>query len=235
MRTRAALLLLACAPCALGACFQQIDTQAASDPQGGSGEASTPEPEAGVDISGLTTWQICQSPSCDEPNGTIPFMQQTPAIILPDGGTTSDPCVDVEAASVSIRQTYCASCHGPSTGAGQGGFNYVLQDPSLVGNTTSNATFPHFVVPGDPYNSYLYVAIASGQMPPASTAGAPPNPVPTAADLSVLYGWITACFSDAGGYVNGGGDWGPGAPGADGGTSGEGGASASGDGGVGGD
>ncbi len=96
-----------------------------------------------------------------------------------------------------------------------------------MGNTTTNATFPHFVVPGDPYNSYLYVAIASGQMPPTSTAGGPANPVPTVSDLSVLYGWITACFSDAGGYVNGGGDWGPGA--GDGGASADGGASGTGD------
>jgi len=157
-------------------------------------------------------------------------MQQTPTIYLPDGGTTDDPCVDVEAMSMSVRQTYCANCHGPGTGAGQGGFNYVLDDPSLTGSVTSNATFTHFVVPGDPASSYLYVSIATGQMPPPSMAGAPANPVPTAADLSVLYGWIVACFPDAGGYVNGGGYWGPSA---DGGTSGD--AGASGDGGAGGD
>jgi len=223
-------VLLACAPCALGACFQELDTGAASDPQGAGGaEASTPEPDDAASSAGLTPWQICQSPSCDDPNGTIPFMQQTPAIYLPDGGSTTDPCVDVEALSVSIRQTYCASCHGPGTGAGQGGFNYVLDDPSLQGSVTTNATFPRFVVPGDPSQSFLYVSIANGHMPPPSIAGAPPNPVPTASDLSVLYGWIVACFPDAGGYVTGGGSWGPGPPGTDGGASGEGGTSGGGD------
>jgi hypothetical protein len=221
----AALLLLACAPCALAACFQELDTGAATDPQGGSGggaEASVSEPDDAASAAGLTPWQICQCPSCDEANGTIPFMQQTPAIYLPDGGATNDPCVDVEALSVSIRQKYCAGCHGPGTGAGQGGFNYVLDDPSLVGGVTSNATFPHFVVSGDPSHSYLYVSIASGQMPPPSMAGAPPNPVPTAADLSVLYGWIVACFPgpDAG-YVTGGGSYGPASPTSDGGAGGD--------------
>jgi Planctomycete cytochrome C len=217
--SRAALLALACAPCALAACFQQLDQGAASDPSGQSSgaEASAPGPDDAASAAGLTPWQICGSPSCDETNGTIPFMQQTPVIYLPDGGSTADPCTDVEALSISIRQTYCANCHGPGTGAGQGGFNYVLDDPSLQGNATTSATFPHFVVPGDPSHSYLYVSIATALMPPPSMAGSPPNPVPTASDLSVLYGWIVACFPDAGGYVSGGGLWGPGAPGTDGG------------------
>jgi hypothetical protein len=104
----------------------------------------------------------------------------------------------------------------------------VLDDPSLTGSVTSNATFPHFVVPGDPSHSYLYVSISTGQMPPPSMAGTPQNPVPTASDLSLLYGWIVACFSgpDAG-YVTGGGFWGPSA--GDGGTSADGGASGTGD------
>lgn len=212
----ALLLLLAGAPCALAACFQELDPSVDRDaPQ--ASPAGTGSPASGaLDAArpaGTTSWDICQSPSCDERDGAIPFLQQTPAIYLPDGGTTTDPCVDVEAVSMSIRQTYCAGCHGPGTGAGQGGFDYVTDDPSLLGSTTTSATFPRFVVPGDPSHSYLYVSIASGQMPPASMAGAPPNPVPTASDLSVLYGWILACFPGSdGGYASGGGFYGPGAP-----------------------
>jgi len=216
MIPRARLLLLACAPVALGACFQELDTGAASDPQGqaASGNPSSSQSDGGSPPAGLTTWDLCGSPSCDNADGTIPYLAQTPTIYLPDGGTTDDPCVDVEAVSMTIRHTYCASCHGPSTGAGQGGFNYVLDDKSLVANTTTSATFPRFIVPGDPYTSYLYVSVAGGQMPPASIPGAPQNPVPTASDLSVLYGWIQACFPgpDAG-YVNGGGFYGPGGDG----------------------
>jgi hypothetical protein len=215
MTSRIAPVVLACAiPWALAACFQELDPAVASDPpeEGGVAEAAVsppaPAPGDAASSAGLTSWQICQSPSCDEPNGTIPFLQQTPPIYLADGGSTTDPCVDVEALSMSIRQTYCANCHGPQTGAGQGGFNYVMDDPSLVGSTTTSTTLPHFVVPGAPYQSYLYVRIANGTMPPASMAGAPVNPVPTASDLSVLYGWILACFPDAGGYVTGGGSYG---------------------------
>ncbi len=217
MSSRVALLLLvAGVPCALGACFQELDPSVDRDapqPSSAGTGPSAPGPLDAARPAGTTSWEICQSPSCDEPDGAIPFLQQTPAIYLPDGGTTTDPCVDVEAVSMSIRQTYCAGCHGPGTGAGQGGFDYVMDDPSLLGSTTTSATFPRFVVPGDPSHSYLYVSIASGQMPPASMAGAPANPVPTASDLSVLYGWILACCpgGDAG-YVSGGGFYGPGAP-----------------------
>jgi hypothetical protein len=201
MISRGAVLVLACAPASLVACFQELDTGAAT----AAAQADDASP------GDLSTWELCQSPSCDGTDGTIPFLQQTPPIYLPDGGTTTDPCVDVEQASMSIRQTYCASCHGASAGAGQGGFKTVLDDTSLVSGTTTNATFPRFVVPGDPYGSYLYVAISNGQMPPAAASGATPSPAPTAADLSVLYGWIQACFPGPNsGYVNGGGFYGPG-------------------------
>jgi Planctomycete cytochrome C len=193
------LLLLAFAPTMTLACLQELDTDAALDPARaaeGDGQGSD-----------ASSWQACQSPSCDNANGTIPFLQQTPPIYLVDGSTTQSPCTDVESASMQIRATYCGSCHGPTAGAGQGGFNSVLDDALLVTSPTGNAQYPHFVVPGNPYGSYLYVAIAAGQMPPAST---PPGPAPSAADLSVLYAWILACFPDAGGYVTGGGDYGPG-------------------------
>jgi hypothetical protein len=193
------LLALAGAPVGTVACFQELNTEAAMDPPGQAADR-----DASTDAS---SWQLCQSPSCDAVNGTVPFLQQTPTIYLPDGATTEDPCADVETASLTIRQTYCGSCHGTSTGAGQGGFDIVLDDAKLVTTPTGNAMYPHFVAPGDPYGSYLYVAITGGQMPPSGT---PANPAPSAADVSVLYGWILACFPDAGGYVTGGGDYGPG-------------------------
>jgi hypothetical protein len=207
------LLLLACAPAALGACIQEIDTNAASDP-GQQGSSSPSGSAYGNPSAGASTWQLCGSPSCDNADGTIPFLQQTPPIYLPDGTTTNDPCVDIEGLSMTIRQAYCGNCHGTGSGAGQGGFNSVLDDKSLVSNTTKSTTSPHFVVPGDPYASYVYIRIADGTMPPASTAGGPQNPMPTAADLSVLYGWIQACVPGPNtGYVNGGGFYGPGGDG----------------------
>jgi hypothetical protein len=209
MRGDRRLLLLvwaACVPCAVAACIQQVDEGAARDPDR---DASTAV--QGSDLADASSWELCQSPSCDDPSGTIPFLTETPPVYLSDGGTATDPCVQVEAASIAMRQTYCASCHGPSTGAGQGGFNYVLDDAMLTSNMTTNATFPSFVVSGNPYTSYLYVSVANGTMPPASIPGGAQNPVPTASDLSVLYGWIQACLPgpDAG-YVTGGGDYGPG-------------------------
>ena len=145
MKATARLLVLASVLGAAGACIQQVDGGAALDP--GSPDASTASDPSTADAS---SWELCQSPSCDDLSGTIPFLSQTPVIYLPDGGSTTDPCVQVEEESAAIRQTYCASCHGASAGAGQGGFNYVLDDGQLTTNTTSSATFPRYVIPGNP-------------------------------------------------------------------------------------
>ena len=195
-------------------CFQELDPNAASggalaSPEGGD-DAESPD--------GYTTWEICQSPSCDSPDGDIPFLAQTPLIDLPDGGTTADPCVAVEQASMAVRQTYCAGCH--QAPASQGGLSFVLDDGQLTGATAQTATDDggapqKLVVAGDPAHSALYVSVALGLggsqtgMPPLALAGYPSIPRPTASDVSLLYAWILACFPGAGGYVSGSVDYAP--------------------------
>jgi hypothetical protein len=195
----------------VGGCIQQLDTAAI---------AGSPAPTQ-TSNQALTSWQLCQSPSCDEPDGYVPPLLATPVIYLPDGGTTSDPCDDIEAQSVAIRQTYCAACH--ASPASQGGLGFVLDDEQLAGAYSQTAVLPdggpqRLLIPGDPNDSRLYQRAAAGLsgstagMPPLALPGYPAIPRPSVADVSVLYGWIVACVADGGGvgYTNGGGDYSPG-------------------------
>lgn len=205
--TRPGVVLVATASAVLGlgamaGCFQELDPGAASGPGLSDGGDEVESLDA------YTTWELCQSPACDLPSGAIPYLDETPPIYLPDGGTTTDPCADVELASMTVRQTYCAQCHeAPST---QGGFGFVLDDGQLAGGA--------LVVPGNPLQSTLYTSVAQGLsgstsgMPPMALAGYPSIPRPTASDLSVLYAWIVACLpgTDAGAYDLGAGDYAPG-------------------------
>jgi hypothetical protein len=223
---RALVVLLAASSAAVSAlalgtiasgCFQELDPYAASGPGlGGDGGAEDAEnPDA------LTTWELCQSPSCDLPSGDIPFLAQTPPIYLPDGATTEDPCVAVEQASMVVRQTYCAGCH--QSPADQGTLDFILNDGQLAGALSQTATDDagapeRLVVPGSPLKSALYVSVAQGLsgvpagMPPLTLAGYPSIPRPTASDVSMLYAWITACLpgTDAGAYELGTEDYAPG-------------------------
>jgi len=203
---------------AMAGCFQELDPDAAS----GAGLSATDGGDEAENPDAYTTWQLCQSPSCDLPSGDIPYLDQTPPIYLPDGGTTTDPCADVEQASMTVRQTYCAQCH--QSPASQGGLGFILSDTQLAGALSQTATDDagspeRLVVGGDPLHSLLYVRVAQGLggstsgMPPLSLAGYASIPRPTASDLSVLYAWIVACVpggQQGSGYVLGGGSYAPG-------------------------
>jgi hypothetical protein len=204
-----AVLAMTAAPLT-GACFQSLDTNAAN----GTG----PAPAA---VQGTTTWQICQSPSCDLPNGEVPVNLTTPPVYLSDGTTTNDPCDQVRAESLQIRKTYCAGCH--ESPASMDGFSFVLDDARLATALSQTATNPdgtpqRLLVPGQPYTSRLYQRVAAGLggtaagMPPTALAGYPSIPRPSVKDVSVLYAWIQACIAgaDAGGYDVGGGAYGTG-------------------------
>jgi hypothetical protein len=206
---------LAAACIAATACFQELDTNAASGPGLGAGNA-----DAGADPDAYTCWQICQSPSCDLPSGDIPFLDKTPPVTLPDGAATRDPCDEVEQASVSVRQTYCVSCH--QSPAKQGGLDFILDDSRLVGAVSQKATDDsgqprRLVVPGDPAQSWLYARVAEGAagssagMPPPSAQGSAGISRCNASELSLLYAWIVACVpgTDGGAYDTPGVDYAP--------------------------
>jgi hypothetical protein len=196
-----------------GACFQNLDPNASS----GAGVAAAPssnEPQ--------TTWEVCQSPSCDSADGAVPVLLETPVIYLADGSTTTDPCDDVEQRSLAIRTAYCAGCHAAP--ASQAGLGFILDDVKLTTAFSQTAVLPdggpqRLVVPGEPYASRLYQRVAAGLsgsaagMPPAAQPGYPTLPRPSVSELSVLYGWIVACVPGASqsGYVGGGATYGPGA------------------------
>jgi hypothetical protein len=197
-------------------CFQELNSDAAS---GG----ALPSPEAGdpgaeLPDGGETTWELCQSPSCDSTDGDIPLLTQTPPIYLADAATTTDPCVQVEQASMVVRQTYCAGCH--QSPANQGGLSFVLDDTQLADATSQTATNEagapqKLVIAGNPLQSPLYQSVAQGLsgastgMPPVALAGYASIPRPSASDVSILYAWIVACLPGAGGYVSGGVDYAP--------------------------
>jgi mono/diheme cytochrome c family protein len=211
--TSSAVLLLG----AIAGCIQELDPGAAS----GAGLSSVDGGDDADNPDAYTTWQLCQSPACDLPSGDIPYLDQTPLIYLPDGATTTDPCDDVEQASMAVRQTYCAQCH--QAPGGQGGLGFVLDDGQLTGALSQTATDDagkpeRLVIAGDPLHSLLYARVAQGLsgstsgMPPLTLAGYTSIPRPTASDLSVLYAWIVACLpgTDGGAYSPGGGDYAPG-------------------------
>jgi hypothetical protein len=202
-------------------CFQELDPTA----DRGGAIASPADGGPSQNPNAYTTWQLCQSPSCDLPSGEVPYLDQTPPIFLADGGTTLDPCAEVEEAANAVRQTYCATCH--QAPADQAGINFILDDAQLVGALSQSATDDagrplHLVVPGDPTHSYLYMRVAQGMgagkggMPPLTMPGYPTIVRPTPADLSVLYSWILACApgTDGGAYDFTGGNYAPGDPGA---------------------
>jgi hypothetical protein len=194
-----------------GACFQNLDPNASS----GAGASATPASDQP-----LTSWQLCQAPSCDSPDGAIPVLLDTPAIYLADGGTTANPCDDIEARSLAIRQAYCAGCHAAP--ASQAGLGFILDDGRLASALSQTAILPdgtpqRLVVPGSPYGSRLYQRVAAGLsrsaagMPPAAQPGYPVLPRPSVSDVSVLYAWIMACVPGAtqGSYASGGAVYGP--------------------------
>jgi mono/diheme cytochrome c family protein len=195
-------------------CFQELNPDAAS---GG----ALPDPEARsaeLPDGGESTWELCQSPSCDSIDGAIPLLTETPPVYLADAATTTDPCAQVEQASMVVRQTYCAGCH--QSPASQGGLSFVLDDSQLAAATAQSATSDagaaqKLVVAGNPLQSPLYQTVAQGLsgastgMPPVALAGYPSIPRPTASDVSILYAWIVACLPGAGGYVSGGVDYAP--------------------------
>lgn len=161
-----------------------------------------------------------------EPDGAVNGVG-TPA----PAAVTTDPCVAVESYSLVIRQRSCTPCHDPSADpavtavptAGFGpGFNYVLDDSQLV-TALSNSYMAadggpaRLVIPGDPSDSLVYQRMVNGL---SGMGGMPPSGVsasgdigpdaaaaivyPTAADLSVIYGWILNCVqgADGGAYTS---------------------------------
>jgi hypothetical protein len=173
---RTAMLVLSSAlALATSGCFQELDSRA------GKGSAPVAAEKVGPTI-----------------------VLETPAIDLPDGTTTRDPCVLITSQATSILQANCAHCHGggsPGARQGQPPFDCVLDFEKLKTMTSTSVRDPRdpsrgmrFLIPGDPDNSRLYVRIARAEMPPVPPLGLDPIPLPSVSDVSLLRTWISSCL-----------------------------------------
>jgi hypothetical protein len=191
MEYRVALVALSSA--VMAACsFQPVDKDASN--WNGAGNSSTIAPSADPPDS---SWALCQSPECDNTNGTIPLATDFPPIYLPDGGTTTNPCDAIESESLQIREANCAVCH--SSPNDQGGWSWVLDDTKLQTLPYGSTGMP-LIIAGAPENSLLFQKVSEG-VDPTSNAGMPPPmmiPRPSVADVSVLYQWIMCLDADGG-------------------------------------
>jgi hypothetical protein len=139
-------------------------------------------------------WQLLDSGAAATANAPPPIALETPAIDLPDGGSTTDPCDLTTLQATEILRTNCASCHGgdsPGAHKGETPFDFVLDFDKLKVARSTVTGMPRFAVPGHPDGSRVYVRIARGEMPPVQM---PPLPRPTVSDISVLYEWIASCL-----------------------------------------
>lgn len=172
---------------------------------------------------------LCGSPLCalgndpvnPDAGAPIPAASATPPIFLGstdtqiqgDGGTTPDPCVQIESQAVLIRSRSCAPCHqtqGSSTKVGcECPLSYILDDQQIATNSSPATGIP-YILPGQPEGSYIYQRIQGNTMPPSPSiaegligveAGAA-IVYPTPEDQSVLYEWIQNCVvgADGGAY-----------------------------------
>jgi hypothetical protein len=180
---------------------------------------------------------LCGAPLCalgPDPNNpdaapTIPQAATVPPVFVGgidteafvDGSTTTDPCVQIEAESLAIRQRSCAPCHNgrpPGPSQGYGNLNFVMNDSVLAasqsaeGIMTDGGALAPYIVPGNPPASLFYQKVAGGSMPPSRSlcenligyeAGAG-IVYATPADVSILYAWILDCFpgTDGGGNAS---------------------------------
>jgi len=141
-------------------------------------------------------------PSSDDTEGSGAGLERSPGIELADGSKVNDGCAAVSRQAHDILERSCARCHGgASPGARQGAppFDTVLDTDSLIGKVSVTAKDPdtqlpaRFLVPGDPDHSRIYLRPFNREMPPPDVVGLPPNPRPSASDLSVLRHWIESC------------------------------------------
>jgi hypothetical protein len=149
------------------------------------------------------------------PDGGIPISLGTPPILLPDGTTTTEPCVAVKTESMAIREKFCAGCHGPGKSQGQPLFDFVLDDEKLMATTYPQSGLL-FIAPGDPGHSEVYQRVSLGLMPPsASDIANQASARPTTSDISVLREWIM-CLGPGGTVQSSGGAVGTGGSGGNG-------------------
>jgi hypothetical protein len=126
-----------------------------------------------------------------------------PELTLDDGTVVDDACEATRIQAYQILDRTCGNCHGGGApGARQGSppFDTVLDEERMLSIASITAKDPdtlkpsRFLVAGDPEHSRIYVRVQNVEMPPPDIIGLPPNPRPSASDLSVLHHWIKSCI-----------------------------------------
>jgi hypothetical protein len=147
-------------------------------------------------------------------NETIPIREdfhtvdlETPAIGITSGDngmTTDNPCEATSFQVGEILKRNCAGCHGggPGQNLGQPAFDYVLNVSKMLTAVSTSVKDPetkepvHFLVPGEPEKSRVYVRVFQREMPPRDVVGLPENNNrPTVSDISVIHHWISNCLA----------------------------------------
>ncbi|HXX70206.1 MAG TPA: hypothetical protein VEK07_23705 [Polyangiaceae bacterium] len=143
------------------------------------------------------------------------YLGSTDTQVLADGSTTGDPCVQIEALSLEIRQRSCSPCHEATAGTTKAlcgcTLNYVMNDPMLLTGVSPDYQLPDggsfpYITPGSPESSLIWYRINNTTMPPphasADTLLGPEAGAaliyPSVEDVSILSQWITSCLTDAG-------------------------------------
>jgi len=179
-------LAMLCAPVALAACFQQVDTGATQ---------GTLNPPKGPEL----------PPECaahpDDPCTTT-FANEHPIGTLINGETDTqdNACAVTHDQAMDVITTSCAQCHtGGSPLSGVADFDIMDLQATKEGIAHGNQTFMgkdlRYLIPGDPDKSLIYYRIEKGSMPKAMLD---PRGIavrqPTLSDVSLLNGWIKFCI-----------------------------------------
>jgi hypothetical protein len=146
------------------------------------------------------------------------YVNSTDTILQGDGATTADPCVQLEASSLAIRQRSCSPCHtaaaGTSAAACKCKLTDIMDDTTLSAPSSTSQSFQddagnpaRYLIPGSPQASLIWERMSGESMPPPQTladqllgldAGSQ-IVYPTPEDVSILYEWITSCVGNDGG------------------------------------
>ena len=107
----------------------------------------------------------------------------------------SDPCAKVTQDAMNLLTTKCVPCHTSSNPP----LNFITDVSRLTtvsSPTPSYAPNPHYVVPGKPEDSLIYIRAAINKDMPLQNPLAPSNGL-TVSESSVLREWIASCVPGA--------------------------------------
>jgi serine/threonine-protein kinase len=95
-------------------------------------------------------------------------------------GSKAETCEELEAASLDVLETACATCHGEG-GSAPGGLDYITDVDQLIASGQ--------IFPGGSDQSEIFTRMEAGQMPPSGV-----EPRPSDIDIDNVQRWIDECM-----------------------------------------